>query len=97
MSQSEWDSAPWNQSDPPLKTINVTVSVTLSKTFQVEVEDTDNWQDYTDLRTEVEDHYYLPQEAGDILEKISNGEDISHSQIDDLKNWTVDDFEVIEE
>lgn len=97
MSQSEWDAAPFNQVDPPTKTIDITVSVTLSKTLQIEVDDTENWQDYTDLNQLVEEQYWLPQEAGDILEASADGEGISHRQINDLKGWTVDEFEVIEE
>lgn len=35
MSQSEWDNAPWNQSDPEEKEFKVTVSQTLSKNTTV--------------------------------------------------------------
>lgn len=97
MSQSEWDRAPWSQSDPPKQTIEVTVSVTLSKTLEVEVDDAENWQDYTDLKDIVEQQCFLPQEAAEILEKADKGKPIQKQQIEDLKDWIVDDFEVIEE
>ena len=35
MSQSEWDSAPWNQTDVPEKEFEVTCSQTLSKTTSI--------------------------------------------------------------
>lgn len=39
MSQSEWDNAPWNQSDPEEKEFKVTVSQTLSKSTTVTTSD----------------------------------------------------------
>ena len=39
MSQSEWDNAPWNQSDPEKKEFEVTVSQTLSKSTTVTTSD----------------------------------------------------------
>lgn len=39
MSQSEWDNAPWNQSDPEEKEFEVTVSQTLSKSTTVATSD----------------------------------------------------------
>lgn len=39
MSQSEWDNAPWNQSDPEEKEFEVTVSQTLSKSITVTTSD----------------------------------------------------------
>ena len=39
MSQSEWDNAPWNQSDPEEQEIEVTVSQTLSKSTTVTTSD----------------------------------------------------------
>lgn len=97
MSQSDWDRAPWNQSDPPKQTIEVTVSVTLSKTLEVEVDDTEEWREYTDLREAANIQHYLPQDIDNILERVSKGETVTKQQINDLKDWNVDDFEVIEE
>ena len=39
MSQSQWDSAPWNQSDVPEKEFTVTISQTLSRTVTVVTND----------------------------------------------------------
>ena len=39
MSQSEWDSAPWNEVELPPKDVEVTVSITVSKTMKVPVTD----------------------------------------------------------
>lgn len=82
--------APWNQVDPPEKEIEVTVSVTLSKTIKVKVSDyeiVDSGKDedgeyfeevdYSncDLKGVVENQYILPQ--------------------DKCSDWDVDDFEVV--
>lgn len=76
--------APWNQVDNPEREIEVTVSVTLSKTVKIRVSDyeiTDSGKDedgeyfedidYSncDLKGAVEEQIYLPQESGSIIEK----------------------------
>lgn len=76
--------APWNQVDNPEREIEVTVSVTLSKTVKIKVSDyeiTDSGKDedgeyfedidYSncDLKGAVEEQIYLPQESGSIIEK----------------------------
>lgn len=109
MSQSEWDSAPWNQVDNPEREIEVTVSVTLSKTVKIKVSDyeiTDSGKDedgeyfedvdYSncDLKSAVEKQIVLPQKAWGYIVPISNRE---VNAISDLKDWNVDDFEIIEE
>lgn len=109
MSQSEWDNAPWNQADNPEREIEVTVSVTLSKTVKIKVSDyeiTDSGKDedgeyfedidYSncDLKGAVEEQIVLPQKAWNyIAPKTKKGVKV----ISDLKGWNVDDFEVIEE
>lgn len=90
MSQSELDNAPWNQEENPKREIEVTVSVTLSKTIKVKVsdygiidsgKDEDGYYfeevDYSncDLKEAVESQYILPQNK--------------------CPDWEVDDFEVI--
>lgn len=79
-------SAPWNEKElPPIK-IPVTVSITLSKQFEVEVNDyelTEEWDDdfgtyfkpdyeNCNLKQVVKNQVYLPHELGDFLnsEKI---------------------------
>lgn len=101
--------APWNQVDNPEREIEVTVSVTLSKTVKIKVSDyeiTDSGKDedgeyfedidYSncDLKGAVEKQIVLPQKAWDYIAPKTN-EDVK--AIFDLKGWNVDNFEVIGE
>ena len=95
--------APWNQVDNPEREIEVTVSVTLSKTVKIKVSDyeiTDSGKDedgeyfedidYSncDLKSAVEEQIVLPQSAHMYVK--------SNPKVhEDLSNWCVDDFEVI--
>lgn len=103
MSQSEWDNAPFNKEKQSPQKVDVTVSITLSKTVQVEVDDyttEEVWdEDYhgidydfseCDLKQAVKNQIYLPNEAFRCIDyrnwaKAKN----------DLKDWCVDDFEVV--
>lgn len=97
--------APWNQADNPEREIEVTVSVTLSKTVKIKVSDyeiTDSGKDedgeyfedinYSncDLKRAVEEQITLPQDAY----KYVKGE-FDNDQYNDLKGWCVDDFEIV--
>lgn len=99
--------APWNQVDNPEREIEVLVSVTLSKTFKVKVSDytiTDSGKDedgnyfedidYSecDLKGAVESQIVLPHGAYKYITSSGN-----KSVKEELKDWNVDDFEVIEE
>ena len=101
--------APWNQEENPEREIEVTVSVTLSKTVKVKVsdydivdsgkdEDGDYFEevDYSncDLKEAVEEQIVLPQKAWDYIAPKTK-KDVK--AIFDLKDWNVDDFEVINE
>ena len=101
--------APWNQVDNPEREIEVTVSVTLSKTVKIKVsdyeiidsgkdEDGEYFEDVDysncDLKSAVEKQIVLPQKASDYIVPILNRE---VNAISDLKDWNVDDFEIIEE
>ena len=95
--------APWNQVDNPKREIDVTVSVTLSKTVKIKVSDyeiTDSGRDedgeyfedidYSncDLKGAVEEQIVLPQSAHMYVK--------SNPKVrEDLSNWCVDDLEVI--
>ena len=95
--------APWNQVDNPEREIEVTVSVTLSKTVKIKVSDyeiTDSgrdddgeyfeYVDYSncDLKGAVEEQIVLPQNAHMYVK--------SNPKVhEDLSNWCVDDLEVI--
>lgn len=94
--------APWNQADNPEREIEVTVSVTLSKTVKIKVSDyeiTDSGKDedgeyfedidYSncDLKGAVEEQIVLPQSAHMYVK--------SNPKVhEDLSNWCVDDLEV---
>ena len=109
MSQSEWDNAPWNQVDNPEREIEVTVSVTLSKTVKIKVsdyeiidsgkdEDGEYFEDIDysncDLKGAVEKQIVLPQKAWNYIVPKTK-KDVK--AISDLKGWNVDDFEIVEE
>ena len=102
--------APWNQVDNPEREIEVTVSVTLSKTVKIKVSDyesTDSGKDedgeyfedidYSncDLKGAVEEQIYLPQEAGQLIEDFAIGTVKAKNIVEDLSNWNVDEMEVI--
>lgn len=107
--------APWNQVDNPEREIEVTVSVTLSKTVKIKVSDYEidsgkdedgNYfeeVDYSncDLKEEVMKQVYLPQEAGEIIQKGFDSDEINCVKYldiaEDLSGWNVDDFEAITE
>lgn len=94
--------APWNQKENPKREIEVTVSVTLSKTIKVKVSDYDiinsgkdedgeyfEEVDYSncDLKSAVEEQIVLPQTAHMYVK--------SNPKVhEDLSNWCVDDLEV---
>ena len=94
--------APWNQKENPEREIEVTVSVTLSKTIKVKVSDYDiinsgkdedgeyfEEVDYSncDLKSAVEKQIVLPQTAHMYVK--------SNPKVhEDLSNWCVDDLEV---
>lgn len=99
--------APWNQVDNPEREIEVTVSVTLSKTVKIKVSDykiTDSGKDedgeyfedidYSncDLKGAVEEQIVLPQDAWKNLRCTLEHRD---RVFNDLRDWNVDDFEVI--
>ena len=99
---SDTPEAPWNQVDNPEREIEVTVSVTLSKTVKIKVSDyeiTDSGKDedgehfedidYSncDLKGAVEGQIVLPQSAHIYVK--------SNPKVhEDLSNWCVDDLEV---
>lgn len=111
MSQSEWNNAPWNQSEPKSQKIKVTISVTLSKTVDIrvndyiveEIEDEDGYRginyDFSDcnLIEAAKEQILMPQDVYNFI-KNSSKSDIKKikdlEEIEDLKDWTVDDIDV---
>ena len=96
--------APWNQIENSEREIEVTISITLSKTTKIKVKDYEILDsgkdedglcyeiiDYSncDLKSAVEEQLFLPQNAGDLM--VKNNIKEGH----DLQNYIVDDFEVI--
>ena len=94
--------APWNQGDNPEKEVEVTVSITLSKTVKIKVSDYtvldsdkdengEYFEDISysdcDLRSEVERQVILPQDAYKL-------QLIETKARRDLEDWNVDDFAV---
>ena len=109
---AEFDvNAPYNQKELPEKEIEVTVSITLSKTVKIKVSDytvysneDDNGNhfeevDYSDcnLKEAVEKQVYLPQEAGQLISAfaIDPVKAKNTAIVEDLSNWNVDEMEVI--
>ena len=107
---SDTKDAPWNQEELPEREIEVTISVTLSKTVKIKVSDytiTDSGKDedgdyfedvdYSDcdLNGAVEEQIYLPQEAGQLIKDFDIGTVKAKNIAEDLSNWNVDEMEVI--
>lgn len=101
---SDTKEAPWNQEILKEKEIEVTVSITLSKTVKIKVsdykvvdkgidEDGNYFEDIDincDLKDSVINQKILPNKAYTLLDKNE-----SPSNYEDLKDWNVDDFEVV--
>ena len=108
---AEFDvNAPYNEKELPEKEIEVTVSITLSKTVKIKVSDYTIYSnedengnhfediDYSDcnLKEAVEKQVYLPQEAGQLISYFAiNPVDKNKAIAEDLSNWNVDEMEVI--
>lgn len=109
MSQSDWDRAPWNQSEPPEENFNVTVSYSLSKDAEVI---SDNYYDdgrgLDTLDNPSEDYEETYQTMPQILDfakecakyfltkrnyKLRSKYDLKNI-LDSCEGWTVDEFNV---
>ena len=105
---AEYDSnAPYNQVELPEKEIEVTISVTLSKTMKVMVDDYrierndyGNFINYDfsdcDIHQAVKDQLVLPQDLAKLIDstevKLSRS---LEKAVSDCKDWDVDDLECI--
>lgn len=108
---SEEDNSPWNQEENKPIEIEVTVCLSISKTFKITVDDykviknddgtTFNDYSYCNLEEAVEKQIYLPHEVGDILYDSFISKDITNPNytliIKDVRGWNIDDFKVIQE
>lgn len=96
-----------------VKKVDVTVSITLSKSFTIY---TDNYQlepntdkegntftdvVFDDLKLDVIEQFYLPSESENIVRQIYDGylssSIVKDKVLKDLSDWNVDDFTVIKE
>lgn len=106
---AEFDpNAPYNERSLPEKEIEVTISVTLSKTVKIHVDDYIPTKEYIDdegymesidfsecdLKSAVEEQIILPQHAASFLTVNTKA---TKKAFKDLKDWNVDDFEVVME
>ena len=97
--------APWNQEEQPNREIEVTVSVTLSKTVKINVDDytveEDGSIDYSscDLNKAVIEQITLPKDVyNKLFNVVCNSESTEAMKaLCDLNGWSLDDFEVIKE
>ena len=101
MSQSDYDRAPWNEEENPEEEIDVTISMTLSKTVKIKVtdykkggEDIDFSE--SDLKKAVREQIYLPYEIEYLLMCLEKIQSTKEDKIrEDLSNWNIDDLEVV--
>lgn len=82
--------APWNEIDPEPKKIEVTVSITLSKTVEVEV------TDYTAEEDSDEDGYHgVSYDYSECdLEQAVRNQVILPNSVEKFNDWVEDDFAV---
>ena len=87
--------APWNQPEIKYKEVEVTISLTMSKTTKVTVPDIEKLDDSI-LKEAVREQIVLPYES-DIIKPMLKNNPFYKNVLEDLSNWVVDDFEVVEE
>lgn len=111
LTTSEEANSPWNKKENKPIEIEVTVCLSISKTFKITVDDykviedddgtTFNDYSYCNLEEAVEKQIYLPHEVGDILYDSFISKDITNPNysliIKDVRGWNIDDFKVIQE
>lgn len=97
--------APWNAVDPPEKEVNVTICISLQKTFTLTVNDYDDEDlNKEEIKKAVNDCIVLPQNLALFTERMFK-EDLDlkaakmprylKEAIDDCKDWDVYDYEII--
>lgn len=83
--------APWNQEDPEPRTIEVTVSITLSKTVEVEV------NDYTAEEEVDEDgnhNVYYDYSECNLEQAVRDQVPLPTDESQEFNDWSEDDFAV---
>ena len=87
---SDGPDAPWNQVDPEPRQVEVTVSITLSKTVKVEVTDYTAEEDY-----DGEGYYGINYDYSKCnLEKAVRDQVTLPNSVGEFNDWIEDDFAV---
>lgn len=90
--------APWNQPSTENIEVEVTVSLTISKTLKIYIPGI-NGKPFpitdSELKEAVIHQKWLPHEIANIGDLILKGSTERKYIIDDLSNWIEDDFEVV--
>lgn len=86
------EDAPWNQKDNPEREVEVTISVTLSKTVKIKVPD----YKIIDSGKDEDGEYFEDIDYSNCDLKRAVKEQVKLPQ-DIYKSWSVDDFEVVSE
>ena len=103
--------APWNQSDPPEKEVEVTICMSISKTVKILVDDYEVYENglvtsfaNCDLYKAVTDQVTLPTNLPYMVETLFKEDlDLKAAKmpkylkyaLEDCKDWDINDFEVI--
>ena len=87
---AEYDKrAPWNEKENPEREVEVTVSVTLSRTVRIKVSD---YRMSSPVKDE-DGHYYADIDYTDCnLEQAVREQVLLPQNLEALKDWTVDDY-----
>lgn len=88
ISSSEYNKAPFNDEDKAIKTYDITVSMSMSKDFKIDLsqEDLDNISCQNDLIDLVKNRICLPDEAHMYVNMKDKKKD--------LEDWCVDDINI---
>lgn len=112
LTSSEEINAPWNKEENKPIEMEVTVCMTISKTFKIQVDDYKLVEDddgstfiddsYCNFYEAIKEQVYLPTEIGDELKQDFKYKDkISLHKykkvIEDIQDWNIDDLNIIRE
>lgn len=103
--------APWNETENPEEEIEVTISITLSKTVKIKVTDYTKeveWNEEENAKREVlnfddcnfkeavEEQLWTPEDLERILTYLPDNKSYAvHKIKEDLSGWNVDEIEVV--
>ena len=90
--------APWNEPSVENIEVEVTVSLTISKTLKIHIPGAEGKPFHitdSELKDAVINQRWLPHEIANIGDLILKDSPAQKSIIEDLDNWVEDDFEVV--